>query len=66
MLYFVHMEKQTAFCSGNVGSDVVTADDNGYLLLKGVVSRSNKDCGTQGSFVAHSRLSLSVGVRIKR
>ena len=48
----------TTFCNRIVGSGVVTADDNGYLLLKGVVSRSTKDCGTQGSFVAYSRLSL--------
>ena len=48
----------TASCSGNRGAGVVSADDNGYLLLKGVTSRSTKDCGSPGSFIVHSRLNL--------
>ena len=48
----------TAYCNGNVGGGVVAADDNGYLLLKGVTSRSTKYCGSAGAFIAHSRLNL--------
>ena len=47
-----------ASCNGNTGTGVVTAADNGYLLLKGVINRSTKDCGRPGSFIAHSRLNL--------
>ena len=45
-------------CNGNTGAGVVTAADNGYLSLKGVINRSTKDCGRPGSFIVHSRLNL--------
>ena len=45
-------------CNGNIGAGVVAVDDKGYLLLKGVISRSTKECGGPGSFIVHSRLSL--------
>lgn len=48
----------TDFCDGNNGAGVVAVADNGYLLLKGVTSRSTKECGRPGSFIVHSRLSL--------
>ena len=47
-----------ASCNGNTGAGVVTTADNGYLLLKGVISRSTKECGRPGSFIVHSRLNL--------
>ena len=48
----------SASCNGNRGAGVVSVDDNGYLLLKGVTSSSTKDCGSPGSFTVHSRLNL--------
>ena len=45
-------------CNGNTGAGVVAVDDKGYLLLKGVTSRSTKECEGPGSFIVHSRLSL--------
>jgi len=47
-----------AYCNGNIGAGVVTVDDNGYLLLKGVISKSTKDCGQPESFIVHLRLDL--------
>lgn len=49
----------TAYCNGNIGAGVVSVADNEYLLLKGVINRSTKDCGIPGSFIAHSRMSFN-------
>ena len=46
-------------CYGKTGAGVVAVADNGYLLLKGVISRSTKECGRPGSFKVHSKLSLN-------
>ena len=46
-------------CNGNIGAGVVAVDDKGYLLLKGVTSRSTRECGGPGSFIVHSRLNLN-------
>ena len=55
----------TTFCNGNTGAGVVATADNGYVLLKGVISRSTKDCGRPGSFIVHSRLNKKVQQWIK-
>ena len=47
-----------AYCNGNIGAGVVAVDGRGYLLLKGVISRSTKDCGQPGYNIVHSRLDL--------
>ena len=48
----------TDSCNGSTGAGVVAVTDNGYLLLKGVISRSTKECGRPGSYTVHTRLSL--------
>ena len=48
----------TAHCNVNIGGGVIASDDNGYLLLKGVTSRSTKYCGRPGAFIVHSKLRL--------
>ena len=55
-----------AYCNGNIGAGVVAVDYNGYLLLKGVISRTTKDCGRPGSFMVHSRLNLKLKSGLKR
>jgi len=60
---FCTLANTPASCNGNIGAGVVAADDNGYLLLKGVINRSTKECGRPGSFIVHSRMNLN---KVKR
>ena len=56
---FCTHENTTDSCNGYTGAVVVAVADNGYLLLKGVINRSTKECGRPGSFKVHSRVNLN-------
>ena len=49
------MANTTSACIGNYGSAAVSFDKNNNLFLRAVVSKSTKSCGTDQSFLVHSK-----------